>query len=68
VELVCGPLRVTSVRRSHAGKEPREYLRITLRGYHAAADVRTVDELATLLAKRGIALSELVEHDQAQLR
>jgi hypothetical protein len=67
MELVCGPLPVTSVRRSHAGMEPREYLRITLRGYHVA-DVRTVDELATLPAKRGIALCELVEHDQSQLR
>jgi hypothetical protein len=44
---------VTSVRLARAGDRSREYLRISLHGYHVA-DVRTVEEVAKVLAAHGL--------------
>ncbi len=67
MELVSGPWRVKSVRLARGNDRPREYLSIYFHGHHVA-DVRTVDELANVLAARGLALSELVKRDESRLR
>ena len=45
----------------------REYLRIYFHGYHVS-DVRTIEEVADLLAARGLALSDIVNRDGSRLR
>jgi hypothetical protein len=67
VELVSGPWRVKSVRLARGGDQPCEYLRIYFHGYHVA-DVRTVEEVAKVLAAHGLALSDLVKRDRSRLR
>ena len=67
VELVSGPWRITSVRLARGGDRPREYLRIYFHGYHVA-DVRTVEEVAKVLAAHGLALSDLAKRDGSRLR
>jgi len=67
VELVGGPWRVKSVRLVRGDDRPREYLCIYFHGYHVA-DVRTVEEVAKVLAAHGLALSDLARRDGSRLR
>jgi len=67
VELVSGPWRVKSVRLARGNAWPCEYLRIYFHGHHVA-DVRTVEDVAKVMAAQGLALSELVKRDESRLR
>jgi len=67
VELVSGPWRLKSGRLARGDDRPREYLSIYFHGYHVA-DVRTVEEVAKVLAAHGLALSDLVERYESRLR
>jgi hypothetical protein len=67
VEFVSGPWRITSVLLARGDDRPREYLRIYFHGYHVS-DVRTVEEVATVLAAHGLALSDLAKRDRSRLR
>jgi len=67
VELVSGPWRVTSVPLARGDDRPCEYLRIYFHSYHVA-DVRTVEEVAKVLAAHGRALSDLAKRDRSRLR
>ncbi len=55
------------MRLARGGGQPCEYLRIHFHGYHVA-DVRTIEEVAKVLAAHGLALSDLVKRDRSRLR
>lgn len=67
VELVSGPWRVTSMRLIRGDERPREYLRVYFHGYHVS-DVRTIEEVAELLAAHGLALSDVVNRAESRLQ
>lgn len=55
------------MRLARGDDRPREYLRIYFHGYHIS-DVRTVEEVAKVLAAHGLALSDLAKRDGSRLR
>jgi hypothetical protein len=55
------------VRLVRADDRPREYLRIYFHNYHVC-EVRTVEEVAKVLATHGLALSDLAKRDGSRLR
>lgn len=48
-------------------ERPREYLRVYFHGYHVS-DVRTIEEVAELLAAHGLALSDVVNRAESRLQ
>jgi hypothetical protein len=67
VELVSGRWQVKSESLARGNTSPRRYLRIYFHGRHIA-DVRSVEEVAKVMAAHGLALSELFNRNDSRLR
>jgi hypothetical protein len=67
VEFISGRWRVETAWLTRGEGWPRQYLRIYFHGHHVA-DVRTIGEVAKIMAANGHSLSELVRQHDSRLR